>query len=139
MAINNLFVPYKEALALKELGYNDRELIAYYQEYTNNLENITTYNIEYISNINKGYCNSDLKNIGAPLYEQAFNWFKRTYGLYSCIIPKKSYPDNYVSGIEWYINICGGNGKEIGPDGIYNYNNAKLECLRKLIQLINEK
>ena len=60
----------------------------------------------------------------------------KNHGLYSSILPKKSYPDNYVSGVEWYVTICGGDGVEIGPDGTYTYEEAELECLNKLIEIV---
>ena len=77
--------------------------------------------------------------ISAPLYQQAFRWFREKYGLYASIVPKKSYPDGYVSGIEWVVNICGGNGDEIGPDDIFTYKEAELECLKRLIEIVKNK
>ena len=70
------FVPYKEAVALKELGF-DEECFGYYD-------------------IDKGYTNgyafcysdvkSQLKNgCSAPLYQQAFRWFREKYNLKSWI------------------------------------------------------
>lgn len=106
------FIPYEQALELKELGFDIPSVSGYSYPDSNNL--LTQ----------------------AILYQQAFRWFRKNHGLYSSILPKKSYPDNYVSGVEWYVTICGGDGVEIGPDGTYTYEEAELECLNKLIEIV---
>ena len=128
------FIPYEETLALKELGF-DESCLAFYdgketnQVYYNSIRN-GSGDYEPFKN------NERLKWFGAPLYQQAFRWFRKNHGLYSSIVPKKSYPDNYVSGVEWYVTICGGDGVEIGPDGTYTYEEAELACLKKLIEIV---
>lgn len=115
------FVPYEQALALKELGF-DEPCLMYFSDKSKELLSLSERDISFF----QGTSNSTFTK--APLFQQAFRWFHKEHGLYSSIVPKKSYPDDYVSGVEWYINICGGDGKEIGPDGVYSYEEAELAC-----------
>ena len=126
------FVKYETALALKELGF-DEPCLTYYN-YDKRIERSDdwAYGCTLIDKRDRNQCL-------APLYQQAFRWFREKYGLYSAIVPKKSWPDNFVSGIEWYVEICGGNGIEIGPDGTYSYKEAESACLDKLIEIIKNK
>jgi len=121
------FLTYEQALALKELGFDEPYYFATYLDSAN----LIPREEEDGWDLSKG--------IIAPLYQQAFRWFRKNHGLYSSILPKKSYPDNYVSGVEWYVTICGGDGVEIGPDGTYTYEEAELECLIKLIEIAKNK
>ena len=123
------FVKYEQALALKELEF-DEECFDYYNpiEHKLNIFGVVNSKLDF----NKAW-------IPAPLYQQAFRWFRIQHGLYSAIVPKKSYPDNFVSGIEWYVEICGGDGIEIGPDGTYSYKEAESACLDKLIEICKNK
>jgi len=125
------FIPYKEAVSLKELGF-DGPCFGYYHE-----DKSLTYTGMVSQNTNS-FWKINNKVITAPTFSQAFRWFRKNHGLYSSILPKKSYPDNYVSGVEWYVTICGGDGVEIGPDGTYTYEEAELACLNKLIEIIKQ-
>lgn len=139
------FVPYEQAKELKELEFDE----PCFTFYPNPKEDKMGFNGKYHS-IREGYKNStvnalwikrynkDFKCVTTPTYSQAFRWFREKHGLYSSIVPKKSYPDKYVSGIEWNVVICGGDGIEIGPDGTYTYAEAELACLKKLIELVKK-
>jgi hypothetical protein len=144
--MNKDFIPYEQALELKELGFNEESFNRFYTKPKCKMFGIDEKGRTYpIKNIPKklytiGECcvlNED-NVIIAPLYQQAFRWFRKNHGLYSSIVPKKSYPDNYVSGVEWYVTICGGDGVEIGPDGTYTYEEAELACLNKLIEIVKQ-
>lgn len=145
--MNKEFIPYEEALALKELGF-DEPCFAIYNLGLSEFETANIGQIRLFSSIfriddkqsNISYINDkNTSKVTAPLYQQAFRWFRKEHGLYSSIIPKKSWPDDYVTGVEWYVNICGGNGKEIGPEGIFSYEEAELACLKKLIEIVKNK
>ena len=62
--MNKEFIPYERALELKELGFD--ELCLFY--YTDN-ESLRIYHQSEIYD--------DL--VGAPLYQQAFRWFREKY------------------------------------------------------------
>ena len=81
--MNKEFVPYKEAIALKELGFNEPCITWYFDTRVD----IKLYpESQPGSGLSlKGFKNSH-KKIGitdctAPLYQQAFRWFREEYGL----------------------------------------------------------
>ena len=75
--MNKYFILYEQALELKELGFNE-ECLGYY--YTD--PNAAT--IPFLC-IYKPYKNEFC--LHAPLYQQAFRWFRQKYGLYShCLL-----------------------------------------------------
>jgi hypothetical protein len=115
------FVPYQEALALKELGFDEPSL----GWYTSDGSLIK----EYITNkVNKFTL--------APTFSQAFRWFRDKYDLFGCIDLQACTPSH------WYIRI---DKIEIN-DYLYHsedehlrfntYEEAELECLKKLIEIV---
>ena len=126
------FIPYEQALELKKLGFNE-PCVGVYEIKEKELTTAFSFSLWGGTYQNELYWKGI---ISAPLYQQVFRWFRKNHGLYSSIVPKKSYPDNYVSGVEWYVTICGGDGVEIGPDGTYDYQEAELACLKKLIEIV---
>ena len=74
------FIPYEEALALKELGF-DEECICFYKD--GKLQTVDQHWGTSLSGISKrsGYRIDDL--ILTPLFQQAFRWFRENYGLES--------------------------------------------------------
>ena len=134
--MNKEFVTYEQALALKELGFDEPCFGSWEIDYCKvptYTHSIRCFGSEFYKNSNhsKG-------KITAPLYQQAFRWFRKEHGLYSSIIPKKSWPDDYVTGIEFYVSICGGDGKEIGPEGVFSCEEAEQACLNKLIEIVKQ-
>jgi len=121
------FIPYKQALELKELQFDEPCLSGYSK---------STEKLEFYS---RPLITKDSFTVDAPTFSQIFRWFRKNHGLYSSIIFKKSYPDNHVTGLEWYIIICGGDGVLFDTDGTYTYEEAELACLKKLIEIVNSK
>jgi len=110
--MKNEFIPYQQALELKELGFNEPCLGKFYY---NHLE------------IGGNWRNDDFKEdpdifISAPLYQQTFRWFKENYNLKEDygIFPHHTIMSNYV------LN-----------DG--NEENAELECVKELISIVKTK
>ena len=93
-----------------------------------------------LHNIHCGYpdCTIDksITPVPLPTYSQAFRWFRKKHGLYQYIEPKRSFPDKFVSGVEWNVIITGGDGIDVGPNGTYTYPEAERACLEKLIKLV---
>jgi hypothetical protein len=130
------FIPYEQALALKELGF-DEPCFGYY--YTLNgkdwkfAEKSEYYRLDDKINIGGKF------SLLAPLYQQAFRWFREKYDLFGCIDLHTSTP------IHWYIRI----DDIIKNDYIYHsedynlkyntYEEAELECLKKLIEIVKIK
>jgi hypothetical protein len=119
------FLDYTEALALKELGF-DEPCFAFY----NNLElkRSLVRNFEECKN-------SDWDAITAPLYQQAFSWFREKYDLFGIILPY------LITGNQWYYKITNRNNSSGLPfeEGFETYEEAELECLIKLIEIVKEK
>ena len=119
------FVPYEQALALKELGF-DEPCFGFYDEslYFPNNEN------QYGT-----FCNQklDASSCSAPLYQQAFRWFREKYRLNSLIIDSKSY--------DWYFDINDMQIDDVVSEMLYfkTYEEAELECLKKLIEIVKQK
>jgi hypothetical protein len=76
--MKNEFIPYEEALAMKELGFDEPCLGCYDEK--------SVFGLTVMS-IKKYYTNSkeDTWNCAAPLYQQAFRWFRKEYDLYHVI------------------------------------------------------
>jgi hypothetical protein len=116
------FVPYELALELKQLGFDEPCLASIDQT-----DFIHIKGTEYpIRGAMIYYA------IDCPTYSQAFRWFREKYDLYADIyrIGKK-----FNAGIE-DMNI--GSSKEMVVEGV-DYEEAELECLKKLIKIVKEK
>lgn len=106
------FVPYQESLELKELDFDEPLHFGYYKDeiaYWNNPNNHNQSNVK----------------VSAPTFSQAFRWFRKKG--YDVKIQKESdglYFGFYWTGASWVI---------VG-DGTYE--EAELECLRKLIEIV---
>jgi hypothetical protein len=130
------FIPYEQALALKELGF-DEPCFSYYLDGKLNIFHNTSVN-DRINSKTKDIFNSDV--IVAPLYQQAFKWFREKYKISGEISS-----DYYLEGKdnEWEYNIYQ-LGKEddgyVGTIPIFKTpEEAELECLKKLIEIVKEK
>jgi hypothetical protein len=111
------FIPYEQALALKELGF-DEPCLALYVSLLDGSGEFELIKLEKQKN----------KLISAPLYQQAFRWFREKYN-----IDVNTQKDSI--GI-YHFNI---NTNKYGDwkEPIFNriYEEAELECLKKLIEL----
>ena len=119
----NEFLPYEQALALKELGF-DEPCFGYYK---------------LIEGLHKPYLvNTELRrspnnySISAPLWQQAEEWL-RNKSLYSVIMPKMTPSSTVV----WYIYE--GKLKKNWDNCFDTYEEARLACLEKLIEICKEK
>lgn len=119
------FIPYEQALDLKKLGF-DEECFAVYSEY----DKTRVYDESFIK--------EGLK-IQAPLWQQAFDWFRNKNDMFGCIDLQT------VNPAHWYCRI---DVVKIN-DYIYHseddnlafetYEEARLACLEKLIEICKEK
>ena len=117
------FVKYEQALALKELGF-DEECFDYYNP------------IEHKLNI-FGVINSKLDFskawIPAPLYQQAFRWFREKYRLSGFIF-------SYNNTWNWKIDLINVSSEDYSKDIKYDtYEEAESACLDVLIEICKNK
>lgn len=152
------FIPYEEALALNELGYRDYsnfEVTAFYQK-------VESHKLEYMKFLKSnpifisqgvwlrgtvgeepgitevGFKEEHLDCVLAPLYQQAFRWFRNKY--------KKQAEILWAGDMDYFVYKIG-NFKY--ADYIFSdrefkayfetYEDAELACLRKLIELVKKE
>jgi len=127
------FIPYEQALELKELGFDKEQYLGWYESfYSSGTPHLQTEWLEE-------YLDFDIL-VPAPLYQQAFRWFREKYGIsvsisinweegigkdssygkYACSLQHKSYDESI--------------GEFIGV--FEKYEKAELKCLKKLIKTV---
>ena len=123
------FIPYEQALELKELGFNENCLAFYNFE-----ERLMPIDTDFT---NFRELSDDL--IKAPLYQQAFRWFRDKYDLDSYIlctyIGVTSQKNNEYS---FAIQHCDDYDYFVDADR-YTYEEAELACFKKLIEIAKNK
>ena len=123
------FIPYEQALALKELGF-DEPCIKYYWT-----DGMFTKTYESPFNHNK---RDNL--ISAPLYQQAFRWFREKYNLFCEIQIDRTTEPKFCFDIFQYEHF--GNYEKIEVKEWYLYRTqeeVELECLKELIRIVKQK
>ena len=134
------FVSYEIALELKELGF-DEPCFGYYRP-NGNLEYVESHIVKDFSYLAKNSEWQDL--VAAPLYQQAFRWFREKYNLRGFI----GFRPN-VKQFDCHIYDMSLSGKEYTEQRtmeefnkdpkVGTYEEAELECLKKLIEIVKEK
>ena len=116
------FVPYEQALALKELGFDE----PHFKSYVGISNNGDIKDCTYV------LCNGKLNNddVSAPTFSQAFRWFREKYGLLSYV--DKCLTDTFRYNLDL-------NGSMIGLSGHKTHEEAELACLIKLLDIANEQ
>ncbi len=125
------FVPYELALELIQLGF-DEPCFAYA---TMEYKDVIHCGIGF--KVNK---ESDLptKPFGVPTWQSAFRWFREKYGLVMSIPPSEQNNLIEFKGVIYiYKQIRLGNTVDILHCKFYNsHEQAQLECLKKLIEIV---
>ena len=121
------FVPYNLAKQIKQLGFK-QECFGYYID----VEVANPFLvINRISDTQGGYYTL------APLYQQAFDWFREKYKI-ECYVnsywnendsSKRTYYANYNYGSDIFYTI---------PKEFETHGEAELECLKKLIEIVKK-
>jgi hypothetical protein len=119
--MENEFIPYKQALALKELGFDESCLASYVKE----TKEFTTRSF---ADFYKD------QQVLAPLYQQAFRWFREKYKL-------SGTPQYFTGGFYCYtINDMKDTEKSNRLFTEFEtHEEAELACLIKLIEIIKIK
>jgi hypothetical protein len=132
------FIPYKQALALKELGFEEPCLNYYSTPNHPSLQPFILLGINPSDPLMSGQMYKiGVWNIEAPLYQQAFRWFREKYGLKIGI---DVWANNYEKW--WYCIYSKKNGEWdilLENNNIEFYEEAELECLKKLIEIAKEQ
>ena len=133
--------PYEQALALKELGFN-RRTFAQYNTHQGN-EWILTFDLS-----GEGQYPNNSSACVAPLYQQAFRWFREKYKLFATICHDHR-NINDVTPYFYMIDDCPSLNYKVyrTQEDVYiqktlvykTYEEAELECLKKLIEIVKNK
>ena len=117
------FIPYEQALALKELGFEYVSTIFAYDE-TGEL--YTRSGIPHDFNI-RGL-------LSAPTFSQVFRWFREKYRCEFHIDCRRH------TSVKYYeVFLFDGNKSSTVFGKSLTYEEAELECLKKLIEIVKEK
>ena len=127
------FIPYEQALELKQLGF-DEACICYYDiEDTNKLKPTPMK-----EEINSFRFNSVSTMVAAPLCQQAFRWFREKHGLASQFA--------YYHVPKWTFEILEFTDIKMTPNKLVveystpkTYEEAELACLNKLIEIVKNE
>jgi hypothetical protein len=134
--MNKEFVTYEQALELKELGF-DEPCFAIYSGFDEDnfsiSDTIRLYSSKFRINDTQSNCfyinNFNSPRVSAPTFSQAFRWFREKYNLHSYI--EGAYP-----WFRFYINSE--NDRYEGYKHLL-FEEAELECLKKLIEIVKNK
>jgi hypothetical protein len=128
--MKNEFVPYDIALAMKELGF-DEPCLSMYMDKKLTIIQRTKEELENMMNTPISKLRGT-ELLLAPLYQQAFRWFREEHNTEVIIIPK--FGDN------GYGAECFKNGALLPVELLskHNYREAQDACLRKLIEIVNQ-
>jgi hypothetical protein len=123
--MNNEFVPYDIALAMKGLGFDDECFGCYTKD--------KEISLDYSDNKGEGHY---FQSYAAPVYQQSFRWFREEHnhaGLIQLIEPE--YGGDYGYVIYYKLNHL---AVDHWNKGFKTYEEAELACLRKLIEIVNQ-
>lgn len=131
--MNKEFVSYEIALALKEIGFDEPCLASYgYNAFTYNPNSDTNHPSLIIGG--SSHIGITPRSIPAPLYQQAFLFFREKYGISSWISTELGFTSETYC---W--QITGDSQSSIYKANFKSYEEAELACLDKLIELVKQK
>jgi hypothetical protein len=130
------FIPYELAITLNEIGF-DEPCFGYY------LTDLRTTEVKLFIDDRKGFSSFE-KTTPAPIFSQAFRWFREKYNLRGFI----GFRPN-VKQFDCHIYDMSLSGKEYTEQRtmeefnrdpkVGTHEEAELECLKKLIEIVKEK
>ena len=135
------FTPYEQALELKELGFNE-PCLAQYRKYD---VGESTLDIGFSKNEIIMQFHKLSKFCSAPLYQQAFRWFRDKHSFIGISTISNYSNDRYVFDIfqkgneEIYFEGSDLSYRNNGNKEYNTYEEAELACLIKLIEIVKTK
>ncbi len=138
------FVKYSQAVALKELGFDEPCLTSYHYDRTlmdiwsasgfvtnSSLQDPKNYNASNNPKLLKDYLDNPF--IAVPTFSQAFRWFREKYNLSGVVLP-------FNESLFDYRVYSTKEGKHLYGSSEYdNYEAAEPACLTKLIEIVKNK
>ena len=145
--MENEFIPYEQALALKELGFDEPCVLYWRPEMDGSMHMFCHSDCYFWDAI--GSNNSDNAKwvtCTAPLYQQAFRWFREKHNWQHSIDPTADQHSRQLGYNYWIWNYKTGEehwtmpkNRPTGDWEYETYEQAELECLRKLIGIVKNK
>ena len=123
--MNKEFVPYNEALELKQLGFNE-PCFGRFDGRGKNKGKI------WYEMPNTGQDSIPVGDVLAPTYSQCFRFFRDNHGLYQSIEFNERYG-------KWISRWCHINGSMGAISTHIKYEDAEDACLNKFIELVKTK
>jgi hypothetical protein len=133
--MENEFIPYEQALELKELGFDES---CFGKIYADGGSEQLSYPYKNSDQIGK------VTSCSAPLYQQVFRWFREKYNLRGFI----GFRPN-VKQFDYHVYDMSLSGKEYVKQRTYEefqkdpkfgtYEEAELECVKELISIVKNK
>jgi hypothetical protein len=123
------FTLHPEALELKQLGFDEPCFGIYYYKESYPMLNPKSGETELVFEFGQYIKQTEVATL-APTYSQAFRWFRdngKISEIFSQLLPSNKY--------KWGFKIQGVEGI---TDGFLTYEEAELECLKKLIEIVKE-
>ena len=134
------FIPYELALELKELGF-DEKCIGLWQSKYNSVPYLNINSVENIDTLLSGKIHNEDVNyiVKSPLWQQVFDWFRYVMLLDNFITPYWFIDGEYK--VKKYIYSIEPSNRfdeyfDCDSDQYDTYEEARLECLKKLINII---
>jgi hypothetical protein len=122
--MENEFIPYEQALELKELGFDEP---CFGKIYADGGSEQLSYPYKNSDQIGK------VTSCSAPLYQQVFKWFREKHSLFHSINPL---------GYNMCLGLVVGQLGKLKPCNVPNYGTykeAELACLNKLIMIVKQQ
>jgi hypothetical protein len=133
--MENEFIPHNLAVKLKDLGFN---LPCYVYIYTGDTGNNYDHYIGVKPSDSKDWNGeSDDLCVSRPTFSQTFRWFREKYGLSGWV--DESFGGGLRRGV---ISIKSEIGSKYYPTTtklFYTYEEAELNCLEKLIEIVEKQ
>ena len=124
------FVPYQQALELKELGF-DEPCLGFY-----------LHSNQHFGYNSKPFVTNDSFTLDAPTFSQAFRWFRAKYNLFCEINVDKTMEPKFAFTIKEYesAQFLEGFKEDVLSEYLYyKHEEAELACLIKLIEIVKNK
>lgn len=142
MKIENEFIPFEQALDLRELEFDELCICIYNREKALRA-NVFNNSNDRFKSVQLSYNNG---KIPAPLYQQAFRFFREKYGLEIILAPdsfndisKKLREYKIISyDKSWKIEEILEPSHWIRKGCFSTYEEAELACLKKLIEIVKK-
>lgn len=137
------FIPYEQALALKELGFDEPCFAGFGKKGEFKYKVHLALDLEMVEEVTENFNKyvGTYYQVSAPLYQQAFRWFREKYVLLGFIEPANGYEDKSL----FAFYICDDEQNIINDEHSYSkdsslhfktYEEAELAGLIKLIKIV---